>query len=47
VTRTARWLSVALLAGWPSLTVAQSQRPAPYLYVWAGDALLRQLVQRM
>ena len=37
MTVTSRWLIVALLAGWPILGLAQSQRPAPYLYVWAGD----------
>jgi hypothetical protein len=33
-----RWLTLALLAGWPGLGLAQSQQPAPYIYVWAGDA---------
>lgn len=37
MTVTSRWLTFALLAGWPALGVAQSQPPAPYLYVWAGD----------
>ncbi len=37
----ARWLAVALLALLalrPGYGLAQSPRPAPYLYVWAGDA---------
>jgi hypothetical protein len=33
-----RWLIVALLAVCPTLGTAQSRRPAPYLYVWTGDA---------
>ncbi|HUF35533.1 MAG TPA: hypothetical protein VMN37_06260 [Gemmatimonadales bacterium] len=33
-----RWLAIALLAGWPGLALAQAARPAPYLYVWTGDA---------
>ena len=32
------WLTVALFAAVPGLGRAQAQRPAPYLYVWAGDA---------
>lgn len=31
-------LTAALLAVWPALSLAQSPRPAPYLYVWTGDA---------
>ncbi|MEO8634695.1 MAG: hypothetical protein ABI587_05395 [Gemmatimonadales bacterium] len=38
MTRTIRWLGVALLAAWPTLSQAQSALPAAYLYVWAGDA---------
>src|SRR5215207_1427894 len=33
-----RQLIVAALSILPSLGLAQSRRPAPYLYVWAGDA---------
>ncbi len=38
--RTTRWRTLAVLAVWPTPSIAQSQRPAPapYLYVWAGDA---------
>ena len=36
--RTVRGLIVALLAVCPSLSSAQPQHPAQYLYVWAGDA---------
>ena len=32
------WFTGALLAVWPGVGSAQSPRPAPYLYVWAGDA---------
>lgn len=38
MTRTTRRLAVALLAAWPALGSGQAHRPAPYLYVWAGDA---------
>jgi len=34
----ARCITFALLALWPRLGIAQSDRPAPFLYVWAGDA---------
>jgi hypothetical protein len=37
VTRTTRWLAVAFLV-WPTVGFTQARRPAPYLYVWAGDA---------
>jgi hypothetical protein len=36
--RTTGWLAAGLLALGPRGAIAQSQRPAPYLYVWAGDA---------
>ncbi len=36
--RTTRWLNVALLAFWPIASAAQAPLPAPYLYVWTGDA---------
>jgi len=38
LTRTVQWLTAIVLACPPSVTMAQSARPAPYLYVWAGDA---------
>lgn len=38
MTSTHRWLTALLVAAWPTLGLAQQQRPAPYLYVWAGDA---------
>jgi hypothetical protein len=37
-TRTARRVVASLLVICPAIGRAQSQRPAPYLYVWAGDA---------
>lgn len=36
--RTSRWLMLALLATVPGRSLAQTDRPAPFLYVWAGDA---------
>jgi hypothetical protein len=33
-----RWFAVALLIGGPSVGAAQAAHPAPYLYVWTGDA---------
>ncbi len=38
ITRTTRWLTAALLAACPTVSSAQSSLPAPYLYVWTGDA---------
>jgi hypothetical protein len=38
VIRSALWLILAVLEVWPTFSIAQAQRPAPYLYVWAGDA---------
>jgi len=36
--RTSRWLMLALLATVPGRGLAQTDRPASFLYVWAGDA---------
>ncbi len=36
--RTAHCLLLALLASLPAQSFAQAERPAPFLYVWAGDA---------
>ena len=36
--RTSRWLVSALLVSAPARSFAQADRPAPFLYVWAGDA---------
>ena len=38
MTRISRWLMLALLATVPGRSLAQADRPAPFLYVWAGDA---------
>ena len=38
MTRIVSWFTLALLAASPSVSTAQPQRPAQYLYVWAGDA---------
>ena len=38
MTHCARRLAAALLTAWPGVGVAQSSHPAPYVYVWAGDA---------
>lgn len=36
--RTTLWLLLALLVALPARSFAQADRPAPFLYVWAGDA---------
>jgi hypothetical protein len=38
VTDTTRWLAAVLLVVSQTVARGQSQAPAPYLYVWAGDA---------
>lgn len=38
MTRRILWLPLALLTAWPAVVPAQQQRPASWLYVWAGDA---------
>ena len=38
MTRIVCCFTVVLFVVWPGFSVAQTPRPAPYLYVWAGDA---------